>query len=233
MDWRKVLGALAVPAVGWVAAPIIKSFLDGTPLNGLRGMWQFWKDVATHPLPVWLLVLALLVAGVVIFVVLKLRKKPTGKADLRIVVLPTPEARWGIAAAGTTPTLNLHFHANFAHRGSGSVQIIKAYLEGTEPAFPFLPMIVAGAYDESQVVHLGVRPIIAKPGKPLKRRVILIDQFGDKHRTEPITFHPTVYDVRRFQSGASEINCMFCHKPIALEDLSESSHVPAHRKCIK
>ena len=159
--WRTILkwlGGLAIPAIGWVAAPIIKSKLEGTTLNGLPGILQFWKDVATHPLPVWVLLLLLLAAAAAAFAVLKLRNKPIGKADLRIVVLPTPEARWGIAAAGTRPTLNLHFHANLAHRGSGSLQIVKAYQEGTEPAFPFLPLTVAGAYDESQVIHLGDAP---------------------------------------------------------------------------
>ena len=234
--WRKILkwlGGLAIPAIGWIVAPIIKARLEGSPLNGLPGIIQFWKQVAMYPLPVWFLVLALLAVSAIVIAALKLRKKPQGKADLRVVVLPTPEPRWGIAASGKTPTLNLTFHANLAHRAEGSLQIIKAYLEGTEPAFPFLPIVVAGPYDEPQVIHLGVRPIIARHGKSLKRRVILVDQFGEKHRTEAIAFHPTVNDLSRFRSGASEIGCIFCGKPIAIEDMSESSHVPAHRKCVK
>jgi hypothetical protein len=166
-------------------------------------------------------------------VIVKLKNKALSKTDLRIVVLPMPEPRWKIAAVGNAPTLNLTFHANLAHRTQGSLQIVKAYLEGTQPAFQFIPLVVAGPYDESQVIHLGVRPIVAKPGKAQKRRAILVDQFGDEHRTEAITFQPTVHDVRRFQSGASEIKCHFCGRSIAMEELSESSHVAAHRACIR
>ena len=78
-----------------------------------------------------------------------------------------------------------------------------------------------------------MRPIISKPGKTLTKRVILVDQFGDKHRTEPIQFLPTKNDTARFLTGTAQINCLFCGQPIAAEELSESSHVPAHKKCIK
>lgn len=232
-EFLKVLGALVIPAIGWVVAPIIKAKLDGSPLNGLAGIIEFWKGFLGQGIPLWAVILVLLVVAIAIIVTVRLRNKPPGTTDLRIVVLPTPVPRWGIGALANTPTLNLTFHAKLSHRAQGSLQIVKAYLDGTQPASPFIPLTIAGPYDESQVIHLGVRPIAAKTGKPLKRRVILVDQFGDKHRTEAITFQPTVNDVRRFQSGTSEIKCHFCGRSIAMEDLSESSHVAAHRACIK
>ena len=79
--WRKILkwlGGLTIPAIGWVAA-----------LNGLPGIIQFSKDAATHVLPVWVLLLVLLAVAAAAFAVLKLRNRPIGKTDLRIVVLPT------------------------------------------------------------------------------------------------------------------------------------------------
>jgi len=229
----KAVGSLLVPAIGWLAAPIIKAKLDGSPLNGLTGIIEFWRKLFGQAIPLWAVLLVLMAVAIATVVIVRLKNKPSGKTDLRIVVLPMPEPRWGIAAVGNTPTLNLTFHANLAHRAHGSLQIVKAYLEGTQPAFPFIPLVVAGPYEEAQVIHLGVRPIVAKPGGALRRRVILVDQFGDKHRTEAITFQPTVNDVRRFQSGASEIKCHVCGRSIAMEELSESSHVAAHRACIK
>lgn len=50
---RNIAGAVAIPVLGWFAAPIIKSLLEGTPLKGLRGMWEFWKDLAERPIPAW------------------------------------------------------------------------------------------------------------------------------------------------------------------------------------
>jgi hypothetical protein len=229
----KPLGALAVPAIGWVAAPIIKAKFDGTPLNGLAGIIEFWKKLLGRGIPLWVVILVLFAFAIAAVIVVRLRNKRDSKIDLRIVVLPVPEPRWGIAAAANTPTLNLTFHANLAHRAESSLQIVKAYLEGTQPAFPFLPLVVAGPYGQPQVIHLGVRPIIAKPGRALKRKVILVDQFGEKHLTEAVTFMPTSNDVRRFQSGGSEVKCHFCGRTVAMEELSESSHVAAHRACIK
>jgi hypothetical protein len=230
----KALGALVIPAISWVVAPIIKAKLDGSQLNGLSGIVRFWKELLSQEIPLWaVLILVVLAASIATLVILSWKTKPTGKTDLRIVVLPTPEPRWGIAAHGNTPTLNLHFLAQLAHRAEGSLQIVKAFLEGTKPAFAFLPIVVAGPYDEPQMIHLGVRPIIAKPGKVLRRRVILVDQFGDKHRTETISFQPIANDVRQFQGGASEIRCHFCGRSVSIEELSESSHVAAHRACIK
>src|SRR5580658_10270217 len=98
MDWpkvRKILGALAIPAVSWFVAPIIKAWVDGTQLKGLWGMWAFWKGAAVTPIPAWLGTVAALATAVVVIVAVKWRKRRSDKADLRIVILPTPTPRWG------------------------------------------------------------------------------------------------------------------------------------------
>jgi hypothetical protein len=236
MDWRrvgKVLGGLALSAVGWIAAPIIKSWLDGTPLNGLRGAWDFWRHLATRPIPLWVGGLAVAAVAGGILIINKWKKRSVNKTDLRIVVLPTPPPRWGVGSMGNTAFLSLTLHARLAHRSDVSLELVSAHLPGTTCVAPFLPMVIAGPYDPSCMIHFGVRPIVAREGKNLKRRVMLVDQFGNEHRTKPITFVPMVHSPQRFGSADAPIQCFFCHQPIALEELSEASHVPAHKKCVK
>jgi hypothetical protein len=134
---------------------------------------------------------------------------------------------------GGTPVLMLRFHAKLAHRSPVSIEIVQAYLQGTKCEAPFLPLVVAGPYDPSVMIHFGVRPILAREGKELTKRVILVDQFGNKHRTkDPVTFRLTVSDPNRFGS-AGPLKCYFCKEEIAMRDLSEAASMPAHKICIK
>ena len=236
MDWprlRKVVAAVALPAVGWVGAPLVKSWLEGTPLKGLHGTWEFWSKEAAQPIPAWAGALALALGCVAVVSINKWRKRLRDKTDLRIVVLPAPPPGWGMGAMGNVPYLSAHLHVRLAHRSETSLEIVNGYLEGTTPEAPFLPFIVAGPYDPSHTVHLGVRPIVAAEGKSLTRRVVLVDQFGDKHRTEKVTFRPTTNPSEHFGSGNNPTNCHFCHQPIALEELAAAGAMPAHKKCIR
>jgi hypothetical protein len=117
--------------------------------------------------------------AVLVFVVVMRRKKGISKADLRVVVLPTPEPRWGIGAMKNVPYLSIHFHARLAHQENYSLEIVKAYLEGRTCVAPFPPVVVAGPYDPSTMIHFGLHPILVEDGESVTRRVILIDQFGN------------------------------------------------------
>jgi hypothetical protein len=101
VDWpkyRKILAALAIPAIGWIVAPITKAWVDGTALNGLLGMWAFWRGVAGKPMPAWLGVVAALAAALIVVAATKRKKRRGYKTELRIVILPTPPPWWGIGA---------------------------------------------------------------------------------------------------------------------------------------
>lgn len=235
MDWRKIgkaLGALALTVVGWFLAPIIASLVNGTPVNWLRGTWAFWKGVIILPIPAWAVVLILGVVVALIVVISRWRKHRSDKTDLRIVVLPTPSPRWAVGAFGDVPVLNLTVHANLAHRSADSLKIVSGYLRGTVCEAPFFPLVVAGQYDESQMIHFGVRPIIAKEGHKLSRSMVLVDQFGHKHTTEPIVFLPTPV-TSRSTIGDALANCFFCHQPVQPQDLFNGAALPAHRNCIR
>jgi hypothetical protein len=235
MEWRKILqtfvSSLIVGVIGWFGAPYVKSKMEGTPLNGVSGILSFWKRVFNHPIPMWSVLGAIVVLATTVILVTRLRKGRSKKADLKIVVLPTPEPRWSIGAFGTVPYMSLSFHARLAHREDYSLEIVKGYLEGTTCSAPFMPFIVAGPYDNSTTVHLGVRPIMVKDGESITGRIILVDQFGNGHRTEKITFRASSQPAGRF--GATPITCFFCRGVIAMEDLHEAASIPAHKGCVK
>lgn len=236
MDWprlRKIVGAIALSAIGWIGGPVVKSWLDGTPLNGIQGMWTFWRRAGTQPIPAWIGVLAVAVSCLAVIGINKWRNRSRDKPDLRIVVLPTPPPRWGIGAMGDVPYLSASLHARLAHRSEVALEIVNGYLEGTASEAPFIPFIVAGPYDPPQMIHVGVRPIVVGEGRSLKRRVVLVDQFGNRHCTQKVTFRPTTNPPERFGSGNNPINCHFCHQPVALEELAGAAAMPAHRNCIR
>ena len=42
---------IVVAIVGWFVTPIIKAKMDGTALNGLPGILNYWKHAITSPVP--------------------------------------------------------------------------------------------------------------------------------------------------------------------------------------
>jgi len=228
----KVAIPITVTIAGWFLTPIIKAKMDGTPLNGLPGILTYWKHVVTAPTPLWavFLVVALAVSGGLI--ALKMRKK--SKPHLAIVVLPTPEPRWSIGANKKIPFMSLHFHARFATTEEHPIEIVNGYLKGTKSAaFLSLNIVVAGRHDPSLQVHLAVRPILAQPGEKVTGRVVLIDQYGNKHLTERITFADNPLPPEVFGVGRSAVSCFICGDVISMEDLHPSASFAAHKRCVR
>ncbi len=237
MDWRKLI-KLATAGFSVLFAAVVAAWVNatmtGTPLNGIPGIVQFWKRVLQGLVPLWfalVFVSVVLVVCVLWFAVFK--KRMEAKVHLSIVALSTPPPRWHIGAMAQTPVMNVSLHAQLAHTGKHSLKIVKGYLEGTECVAPFMPLIVAGPYDESVMVHFGVRPIVAKDGQTITRRIVLMDQFGKAHRTKRIRIEPGHHTASQFSSSGNPIQCWFCKGTIALEELAETSVVPAHKSCIK
>ena len=237
MNWRRPaklsIAALSV-FFGAIVTAWVNAKMTGAPLNGLPGIFHFWSGIFRRSAPVWLVcvLLALVVAGCGFWITIH-TKRARGKVDLRIVVLSTPTPRWNIGAMGQVPVMMVSFHAQLAHKAELSLQIVKGYLSGTECVTPFIPLVVTGPHDSSVMVHFGVRPIPARDGQSIVRRAVLVDQFGDKHRTGRIRFDPGPRLAVGFNTGSTAISCFFCRKPIAMEDLAESSAVPAHKSCIR
>jgi hypothetical protein len=237
MNWRKLMKP-AIAAFSVVFTAVVTAWVNaemaGTPLNGMPGIVRFWKRVLLGSVPVWLafvFIAAALACCVLWFLAYK--KRTQGKVRLSIVVLSTPPPRWQIGAMAQTPCMNVSLHAQLAHLAKHSLIIVKGYLVGTECVAPFMPVTVTGPYDESVMVHFGVRPILAKDGQAITRRIVLVDQFGNAHRTNPIRIEPGRHSASQFSTSGNPIQCWFCRKVIALEELAETSAVPAHKSCIK
>ena len=237
MNRRKLMKP-AIAAFSVLFAAVVTAWVNaamtGTPLNGVPGIIQFWKSMLQGPVPVWLafvFVVASLAGCVLWFLAYK--KRMQGKVHLSIVVLSTPPPRWHIGAMAQTPYMNVSIHAQLAHMAGHSLIIVKGYLEGTECVAPFMPVAVTGPYDQSVMVHLGVRPILAKDGQAITRRIVLVDQFGNAYRTKRIRIEPGHHLASQFSPSGIPIQCWFCRRTIALEELAEASAVPAHKSCIK
>jgi hypothetical protein len=94
---------------------------------------------------------------------------------------------------------------------------------------------LSGPYDEPSLIHFSVRPIIVKGLNRLTRRVVLVDQFGGKHVTEPVTF--STIPVEPWRRGVTAenptIKCHVCDEPISMIELHEAAAIPAHKRCVK
>jgi hypothetical protein len=225
-EWTWIAGP-TIGIVGWIAAPIIKAKIDGTS----PGIFPSLKNAIAAPLPAWETFLLVCAAVAVTFVALRQRKK---KANLSIIVLPSFKPMWSIGAQATTPFMSFHFQARMATTEDHSLEIVKVYLKGMTPVVLFSQIVVAGRYDPPCMVHFAARPILANPGKEFTGRVVLIDQYGDQHITERITFcdNPHPPETFGFREGAT-VNCLICRKEISIEDLHPSASIPAHRQCVK
>jgi len=234
MNWRKIwnwVGALLLALIPVLVAPWVNAAATGTPLNGVPGIARFWKAAIHRSLhfELWQVVVFLAVVAA-LALAFRAYGKRRSKTGLSIVVLSSPPPRWTIGAYAKTPVMFVHFHAQFAHREPHALRIVKIYLKGTECVAGFPEIVVTGPHDESVTVHTGVRPILSKPQKSFVRRAILVDQFGHKHRTEPICFEPGPNPIPH---ALTALSCHFCGQPVAMEDLAESAALFAHRKCVR
>ena len=78
--------------------------------------------------------------------------------------------------------------AQLTSRSELDVAILKAYLQGTKPTGPFFAIPVPKSRSTRADMFFNVLPIVATEGERLTRRVIMLDQFGNEHLTDPVTF---------------------------------------------
>ena len=186
-----------------------------------------------NPLRPWLLLAffascAILVTHVATFVAQRLSNR---KVDLRMVPGNPIMQKWHIGAYENVPFLHVKVAMNFALKSLGTTLTIKnAYPKGTRRACVMMrEFMVTGAVNHEVTVHMAVRPIIAKPGKSLKTKIVFVDQFNNKHVSAKITFAPGTNNPSVF---GNQPNCIFCHKPISPEELALEATFSAHSSCI-
>ncbi|MGB8477742.1 MAG: hypothetical protein WCE63_02740 [Acidobacteriaceae bacterium] len=236
MNWRKFwqgVGALLLALVPAIVAPWVGAKMEGLPLNGLPGILLFWNTAIQHKFSfeTWQAALFLLSIVCLALIFRRYRKRQAkAKVGLNIVVIDSPPPSWYIGAVGKVPTMYVHFHAQLAHTGPRALRIVKIYLKGTDCVASFPPIVVTGSDDESVQVHTGVRPILSNNRQGFTRRAILVDQFGNKHQTEPICFQPSANPIPH---ALTPMGCHFCGQPVAMKDLAESAALFAHKKCVR
>jgi|HubBroStandDraft_5_1064220.scaffolds.fasta_scaffold97864_2 hypothetical protein len=157
------------------------------------------------------------------------------KIDLHIVGGSPMFSNWTIGASpiDKKPMLILICDINFAHGGDTSAVIRRAYLEGTKQIVPMGDIVVEGAYDEKTTLCIHVSPVKAKPGKKLVGRLVFVDQFADKHRSDKITFRPnTMPSDFQIATVQRSPNCVFCGKPVELAGQAKEAQMTAHIQCV-
>ena len=123
---------------------------------------------------------------------------------------------------------------NFAHNENISVILKRGYLQNTKEVLAMNPIVVEGATDPSESITVCVVPVRAKPGKKLKARLVFVDQFNNKHKSEKITFNPNTVpdDFIKTKILAAFSKCAFCGQPVTFEDQAKEAQMTAHLRCI-
>lgn len=159
-------------------------------------------------------------------------------ADLRMVSGTPLTATWGVSLTSLPlekkPMMVLICQMHFAHAENWSVILKRAYLKGTKEALPMAEIVVEGSCDEQpESICIGLTPLKVKPGQNLVGKIIFVDQFNDKHVSEKITFRPnTIPSSMHANRLQSSPNCVFCDRPVALEDQAKEAQMTAHTTCV-
>lgn len=156
--------------------------------------------------------------------------------DLRIVAGEPLHASWTIGQSplDKKPMMILLCSLNFAHAGDGSVILKRAYLQGTREVLAMTPIVVEGAYDPRESFAISIAPVKAKPGKMLKGRLVFVDQFNNRHKSEVLAFRPNTMpaDFIKATILAASQSCAFCGKSVAFEDQAREAQMAAHTRCV-
>jgi hypothetical protein len=187
-------------------------------------------------------VIALLVSGAILLthfgtlIHARVADRRHQRVDLRFVAGDPLHANWTIGQSplDKKPMMILLCSVNFAHGENISVILKRGYFQGTREVFAMTPIVVEGAYDERESFAISVAPVKAKPGKKLKGRLIFVDQFNNKHKSEKLTFHPNTVpdDFIKTKILAAFPNCAFCGRPVTFEDQAKEAQMSAHTRCI-
>jgi hypothetical protein len=187
-------------------------------------------------------VIALLVSGAILLTHIaslihtRIRDHRDQRIDLRIVVGEPLHASWSIGQSplDRKPMMILLCSLNFAHGEDGSVILKRGYFQGTREVFAMTPIVVEGAYDPRESFSISVAPVKARPGETLKGRLIFVDQFNSKHKSETLTFRPNTMpdDFIRTKILATSPNCAFCGSPVTFEDQAKEAQMTSHTRCI-
>jgi hypothetical protein len=170
------------------ATAVVTSWLSGQPLKGLTKLEGLYKTFIQASVPAWRFALAFLVAllGVYYF----LTHLPIWKS--RGTVHFIPDAHNSGWSQQTRQEMNVRIGGTFTYEGPAStIQVVKAYLAGTQPTTDMLAQMEATDGTRAMIqmrdvwltsnrairylIDLKLKPVMGKPGQPLKCKLILLD----------------------------------------------------------
>lgn len=179
-EWKDRLEKIAIGAVPPILVLILTAAIKGEELTGLS------KAAAVLHLlrigvPLWLflivLVVALLASAYWIQTVI-LRKE-----TLRVVWRPE-QCLWGTGSSGSTPIMQIITSGYLTNTAKEHRLIITSvYLQGTKPVLGmFEPVEIEPETCGEERIDAYVEPIVGTKGEVYKGKMVLVDQFGVKHR---------------------------------------------------
>lgn len=206
-EGKDVLKQIGIGVVLPILVLILTALIKGEELAGLSKAAALFHLLRVG-VPLWLFLILLVVAALASahWVRALLLRKET----LQVAWQPE-RCIWGTGSAGTTPLMQVIASGYFsnvtpAHR----LIITSVYLEGTKPLVGmYEPVEIEAATCSEKRINAYVEPIIGKKGKAYKGKLILVDQFGIKHKV-PIELKSIVPNDREKPRAPQE-----AEKPIA------------------
>ena len=185
--------------LGIIAPIVITAWLTGQPLAGLVKLRGLYTIFIKSSVPAWSFALAFLLALFGIYYWFAHLPRRKGKVHF------VPDAHNCGWSKQTDTDMNLRLGGTFTYDLSGErLVLLQAYLKGTRPVTDLTvqtdspdgtsrtvttsQLWLEGHTPERTFMHLHLKPVLGKLGKPLRRKLILRDKFNREFSVGPIDF---------------------------------------------
>lgn len=185
---KAALRQIALAVVPPILVLLLTAAIRGEELAGLSKAAAFLR-LFRIGIPLWLFLIVLIVA--VLTSAHWIQTVVLRKETLRIAWQPE-RCLWGTGASGNKPMMQIIASGYLTNTSENHRMIITSiYLKGTKPVVGmFEPMEIEAATCSNQHFNAYVEPIVGKLGETYEGKLILVDQFGIKHKA-PIDLKST------------------------------------------
>jgi len=202
-EWLAVAGP-AVAIAGWFGATIVRSWLEGTPLNGLRKLFA-----------------------------MRSKPGKDAKLSVIVLTAPEPKWHVGAMGKEPVLCLTIHANLAHKSdiplkivqaylKGTKPVGVFMPFIVAgpyDEPSiihFSVRPIIVEGLNKLTRKVVLVDQFGNEHVTKPVTFSTVPVEPWR-----------------RGLTEEEQTIKCHICHKPVSMMDLHESAAIPAHKSCVR
>jgi len=186
-----ILGSATISA-------IVTAWVTGQPLTRLTKINGLYQTFVKSTVPAWVFALLFLVALFGIYYSLTHLPKRRPKGQVHFV----PDAHNCGWAKQTDTQMSVRIGGTFTYDGSGTLVVLKAYLKGTEPTtdmvvqvegpdgspgmIPASELWLPAGLSQRTFMNLYLKPALGIPGKPFRRKLVLLDKFTREFPIGPI-----------------------------------------------